>query len=136
MIRRLIAAFVLATLCWLSAPVAYASPQPSLIRSVGEIASGYDHSCCPKSHPQRVPALFLAIPASAMPRGAEHPCCAKRAPVSPPAMPNVEKATKLAAEQILAVVADDELRITILIDELPTMDFLPPPFARSTVLRI
>lgn len=105
MVQRSIAAVVLATLCWLSVPVAFGSFETVAVHRVQHDASpAHDQSCCPGSHPRISPAQFLAINSPAMPCGEQHPCCARQAPSNPSTMPVETKVVRHAAERVLALV--------------------------------
>lgn len=135
MIQRSIASVVLATLCWLSVPVAFVSievPSPQGFRR----DTANDHSCCPGSHPRISPILFLANNSPAMPCGGQHPCCAKQAPSNPSTMPVETKVSRHAPERVLAIVTDAPSSGRNRIIGISATCFLAPPAARSTVLRI
>lgn len=136
MIQRSIASVVLATFCWLSVPFTFGSEQASAVNRVhGDSSSADDHSCCPGFHPRITPTLFLAINSTAMPCGEQHPCCARQAPSNPSTMPVETKVIRPAPEQALALITNTPS------DSGPNaetaaVNFLSPPFERSTVLRI
>jgi len=136
MIQRSIASVVLAALCWLSLPVAFGSQQTSAVRVQRDASPAHDHSCCPGSHPRISPTLFLAINSPAMPCGEQHPCCARRAPSNPSTMPVETNVVRPAAERVLAIVAHRPSLDRGRMVETSAICFLPPPFERSTVLRI
>ena len=137
MLHRSIAVFVLATLCWVSMPVAFGSMPIATMHPVRHNASAEkDHSCCPGFHPRVLPALFVAINSSEMPCGAQHPCCAKQRPVNPSTLPVASKQIRAAADRT-SPIAVDKLSPTSAWMVAPlTNGFVSPPFERSTVLRI
>jgi len=126
---------VLATLCWLSLPFAFGStPMPTAQRFQRDAA--HDHSCCPRSHPVITPTLFLAINSTAMPCGEQLPCCVGQAPSNPSTMPVETKAIRPASERVLALITDMPSSGHGRNIETAAVNFLSPPFERSTVLRI
>ena len=135
MIQRSIASVLLIVLCWLSLPVALRSLE-------ARIAQGFrrdtvaDHSCCPSSHPRISPILFLAINTTAMPCGEHHPCCVRQAPSNPSTMPVENNVTRPAVERALALITDTPSSGRSRNVETAAVNFLSPPFERSTVLRI
>src|SRR5215467_3860733 len=88
MVQKSIAAFVLATLGWLSLPVTVESTATQSLHSTYRQASlTQEHSCCPRPR-ARIPSdLFVAMRYPAMPCGAQHPCCVKQRPASPSIIP-------------------------------------------------
>jgi hypothetical protein len=137
MIQKSIAAFVLATLCWLSVPVAIGSMTAGTMHSAHHKAPpAQDHSCCPRPGARMVPVLFIAVNLTEMPCGAQHPCCVKQRPASPSNVPVQNKFTRPAAEQTLATFAEKTSSDRGRVIEISTVGILPPPFERSTVLRI
>jgi len=95
-----------------------------------------DHSCCPRSHPVITPTLFLAINSTAMPCGEQLPCCVRQAPSNPSTMPVETKAIRSASERVLALITDMPSSGHGRNIETAAVNFLSPPFERSTVLRI
>jgi len=137
MIQRSIASVVLATLCWLSVPFAFGSPQASAVNRVyRDSSSAHDHSCCPGFHPRITPTLFLAINSTAMPCGEQHPCCVRQAPSNPSTLPVETKVVRPVAERVVAILTDIPSPACGRIVETAAVNFLSPPFERSTVLRI
>ena len=135
MIQRSIASGVLATLCWLTLPFAFGSTQmPTAQRFQRDAA--HDHSCCPRSHPVITPTLFLAINSTAMPCGEQLPCCVRQAPSNPSTMPVETKVIRPASERVLALITDMHSSGHGRNIETAAVNFLSPPFERSTVLRI
>jgi len=135
MLHRSIAVFVLATLCWLSMPVAFGSLQIAAIHSAQHNASPEkSHSCCPGVHPRVAPALLVGINSSGMPCGAQHPCCASQRPENPSTLPVANKRIRPVAERISAI-AVDKLSPSNSQMVNPSTDSFSPPFERSTVLR-
>jgi hypothetical protein len=135
MIQRSIASGVLATLCWLSLPFAFGSTQmPTAQRFQRDAA--HDHSCCPRSHPVITPTPFLAINSTAMPCGQRLPCCVRQAPSNPSTMPVETKVIRPASERVLALITDMPSSGHGRNIETAAVNFLSPPFERSTVLRI
>jgi len=137
MIQKSIAAVVLATLCWLSVPTVFVPLRTGAgPRVQRDATSAQDHSCCPGSQPRLSPALFLAINAPAMPCGNQHPCCARQVPSNPSTMPVENKVVRPAAERVLALLSEEPSEGRGRLVEMTAIGFLPPPFERSTVLRI
>lgn len=137
MIRRSIAACVLASLCWLSVPVAFGSMPAGMMHSARRTASpAEDHSCCPRHQVRMTPALFMVATFPVMPCGEQHRCCARQRPASPSNVPAESKVIRPGAERMLANAADKSFTDRGGIVETSTFCFLPPPFERSTVLRI
>jgi hypothetical protein len=137
MIQRSIASVVLATLCWLSVPAASGSLETTAAQRFQRTASSaHDHSCCPGFQPRISPALFLAINSTAMPCGEQHPCCVRQAPSNPSTMPVETKVIRPASERVLALITDTPSSGDGRNVETAAVNFLSPPFERSTVLRI
>ena len=135
MIQRSIASVVLATLCWLSAPIAFGSLEmPPAQRFQREVAN--DHSCCPRSHPGISPTLFPTIGSTAMPCGEQHPCCVRQAPSNPSTIPVENKVIRPASERVLALITDAPSSDSRRNVETAAVNFLSPPCERGTVLRI
>lgn len=135
MILRSIASVVLATLCWLSVPAAFGSLEVPSAEGFRRDAAN-DHSCCPTSRPRISPILFLAINATAMPCGEQHPCCIRQAPPDPSNMPVEAKVIRPGPERVLALITDVPSSGHGRDVEIVAISCLPPPFDRSTVLRI
>ena len=135
MIQRSIASVVLATLCWLSVPVVIGSIEMLPARRFQRDAAN-DHSCCPRSHPGISPTLFPTIGSTAMPCGEQHPCCVRQAPSNPSTMPVETKVIRPASERVLALFTHSPSSGHDRNVETAAVNFLPPPFERSTVLRI
>jgi hypothetical protein len=135
MIQRSIASGVLATLCWLSLPFAFGSIQMFPAQKFQRDAA-HDHSCCPRSHPVITPTLFLEINSTAMPCGEQLPCCVRQAPSNPSTMPVETKVIRPASERVLALITDMPSSYHGRNIETAAVNFLSPPFERSTVLRI
>lgn len=137
MIRRSIAAFVLATLTWLSVPMAFGSMAARMMHPTHRDASaGQEHSCCPRTRARMTPVLFVAANFSEMPCGTQHPCCARQRPASPSSVPVESKVIRPAAERTLADVADKPSGERSHSVEASAICFLPAPCERSAVLRI
>jgi len=135
MIQRSIASIVLAMLCWLSVPVAFGSRQmPSAQRFGRDTAN--DHACCPSSHPRVSAILFLGINSTAMPCGEQHPCYVRQAPSNPSTMPVETKVMRPASGRVLVRITDTPSSGGGRNVENAAVNFLLPPFERSTVLRI
>jgi hypothetical protein len=135
MIQKSIAAVVLATLCWLSVPVAFGSLEMLPAQRFQRDAAN-DHSCCPGSQPRISPILFLAVNSTAMPCGEQHPCCARRTPSNPSTMPVETKVMPPVPERVLAFIANTPSSGGGRNVETAAGSFLSPPFERSTVRRI
>lgn len=137
MIQRSIAAFMLATLGWLSVPAALGSPALRAMHSVHRNASAaQNHSCCPRPAGRVTRVLLVAGSFPAMPCGPQHPCCARQRPGSPSNMPVEAKVVRPAAERVVADVADGPSAGRSRPVQTSVICFLPPPFEQSTVLRI
>jgi hypothetical protein len=136
MIRKSISAVVLASICWLSIPVAFGAQQTrpmDLVRVANSRAA--DHSCCPGLHPQTAPVVLVAIYSPVMPCGEQHPCCARRAPLQPTNAPAEGKVLRPAAVRILIISSEEPARAGSRTAEMSADLFLPAPFERGTVLR-
>jgi len=136
MIRKSISAVVLASICWLSVPVAFGAMQAGpkdLNRVVGSRA--HDHSCCPSLDPQTAPTLLVAIYPPAMPCGDQHPCCARRSPSPPTNVPAKGKLIRPAADRILIISPEKPPRAGRRTVKTSADSFLPAAFERGTVLR-
>ena len=137
MIQRSIATALLAALCWLSAPVTLRSPGAGIMHSARRNASpAQDHSCCPRPRARLAPVLLVAVRFPAVPCGAQHPCCVKQRPATPSSIPVQSKITRPAAEQLFSDPAENCSRDGSAIVKASLVCLLPPPFERSTVLRI
>src|ERR1700751_4912365 len=137
MVQKSIAAFVLATLGWLSLPVTFESaPIQSLHSSHQQASPAQDHSCCPQRRTWIPPDLFVAVTYPAMPCGAQHPCCVKQRPASPSSIPVQRELTRRAAARTSGTSAARAFPDHGRVVEASVICLLPPPFERSTVLRI
>lgn len=134
--KRLIAAWLLATLaCW-NVPVALAMPgAPQKARQ--QASEAQDHSCCPRFHMQLAAPLFVVIPPAQMPCDDQHPCCAKQGPENPPALTTVTRVERPKAHVVVASTTSQKPQTDAgVVERSFAAKFLPSYSVRSTVLRI
>ena len=136
MIRRSIAALIVAIFCCLNAPVAFASPLMSAIHVAESDANApHEHGCCPQPDHRLAPALFLTSYFPTMPCGGQHPCCARGIPSSPTTLPVETKVVKPGAQQTFVRLAGEIFPTQFRRAETFAIGLLALPIERRTVLR-
>ena len=135
MVKKLIAALMLASLSWSSVPSMAMIQSHARTASHTPASKADDHSCCPENGKPFLPSI-LPSPTSVPMPCEDAPCCAKQGPNESPSLPGTTRLSRPDIRTSAAVT--QELNPNIRAGAVP-QDFTLEPFQissiRSTVLR-
>lgn len=93
MVKKLIAALLLAPLSWSSVPGVAMTQSHTPAAPQAPVSRGDDHSCCPENDEPFLPSIVPSPVSLPMPCE-DAPCCAKQAPDESPSLPGTSRMSR------------------------------------------